>query len=82
MVRDQERSKKLKFSPSTFHRSERSEREIGWDRDFSRRGNPAAGLFGPWLVRSGKAGWKVSFKRGETRRWETGEQVFASFTVT
>ena len=81
MVRDQERSKKLKFSPSTFHRSERSEREIEWDRDFS-QGNPAAGLFGPWLVRSGKAGCKVSFKRGETRRRETGEQVFASFTVT
>lgn len=74
---DRGRWRKLNVSPSTFRRSERSEGEIGRDRDFSRKNRLCRSVVG-----SGKDGCKVSFKRGKTRRRETGEQVFASFTVT
>lgn len=74
---DRGRRRKLNVSPSTFRRSERSEGEIGRDRDFSRKNRLCRSVVG-----SGKDGCKVSFKRGKTRRRETGEQVFASFTVT
>lgn len=74
---DRGKWRKLNVSPSSFRRSERSEGEIGRDRDFSRKNRLCRSVVG-----SGKDGCKVSFKRGKTRRRETGEQVFASFTVT